>query len=268
MSDPISDDTKAKEAVSIHFGRSAAYYEQHANIQREVADRLIASLKPWRYIIPAGPILEIGCGTGFVTRGLIELFPDRVLEVTDVAPAMVRFCRNKFEGRDNVEFRIFDGERPGNLNRQYAMTISGFVAQWFKDPAHTLGKFLDMTSPGGLLLASFPGNDSFPVWKACCRELGIPFTGNRLPDTEELVVKLSTGQVQVDFYEDRVSQSFNSSADFFRHLKQLGAGFQREGRHLSPKELSMLISHWDEKAGETVDVQYHVVFLAVKKDML
>jgi len=122
MSESITDDTKAKEAVSTHFGRSVDYYEQHAVIQREVAERLIASLKPWRNIIPHGPIIEIGCGTGFVTRGLIKLFPNRTLEITDIAPEMVDFCRNKFNNHENIEFNIFDGEGPEQLNRHYAMT--------------------------------------------------------------------------------------------------------------------------------------------------
>lgn len=255
-----------KPEIRSEFGKSASYYEQYAEIQREIADRLIASLRPWTDILPEGPVLEVGCGTGFVTEGLIELLPNRQIEVTDIAPEMVEFCRQKFEGSANLSFRTLDAEEIKAEPKTYAMTTSGFVAQWFRHPAITMGKFLEATKSGGLLLGSFPGNDSFPEWKEACRDLGLPYTGNELPDTEELVIKLSGGPVQVDFYEDTVRQHFDSSADFFRYMKNIGAGTQQGGRHLTPKELRLLIDHWDEKAGDQVEVSYHVVFIAVKRN--
>lgn len=255
-----------KELVQSRFGQAAAYYDKHASLQREIAQRMIASLRPWIDILPQGPILEIGCGTGFVTEGLIELLPDRRLEVTDIAPEMVEACKTKFKDHEKASFHTLDAEHLEAEPETYAMTVSGFVAQWFDHPAITLGKFLEATKPGGLLLGSFPGNESFPEWRECCQELGIPFTGNELPDTEEILIKLSGGPVQVDYYEDTVTRQFDSAADFFRHIKKLGAGTQQSGRHLSPKELKLLINHWDEKSDGQIDVSYHVVFLAVKRN--
>jgi malonyl-CoA O-methyltransferase len=146
------------------------------------------------------------------------------------------------------------------------MTVSNFVAQWFKDPALTFGSWLDATKPGGLLLASFPGSESFPEWQKYCRELGLPFTGNPLPDVEEMVIKMSVGPSQVDYYEDTIVQTFDSARDFFIHLKQIGASTQKNGRSLSPRELSLLIDHWDSSTEGKIKVSYHVVFLAVKRD--
>ncbi|HYX07428.1 MAG TPA: hypothetical protein VE912_11905, partial [Bacteroidales bacterium] len=115
-------------------------------------------------------------------------------------------------------------------------------------------------------LASFPGNESFPQWRAKCQELGLPFTGNDLPDVEEMVVKMSLGPAQLDYYEDTITESYESAADFFRHLKQVGASTQQSGRSLTPRELKLLIDHWDTSSEGEVSVSYHVVFLAVKRD--
>ncbi len=255
-----------KDSIRTNFSKAVSYYDEHAELQRNIADRLIAALRPWIDILPEGPILEVGCGTGFVTKGLIELLPNRKLEVTDISPEMVEFCRQKFGDQENTSFRTLDAENLDVDPKTYAMTVNGFVAQWFKHPAITMGKFLEATKPGGLLLGSFPGNESFPEWKEACQELGLPYTGNELPDTEEILVKLSGGPVQVDYYEDTVQQKFESAADFFRHLKKMGANTQQEGRHLSPKELRLLIDHWDDKSEGQVQVSYHVVFIAVKRN--
>ncbi len=259
----LADDLK--QQISTSFGAAAPYYDENAQVQREVANRLIASLQPWRDILPQGPIIELGCGTGFVTEGLAELYPKKEIQVTDLSEEMVAFCEQKFD-QDNLKFRVQDAEDPPHEEPHYAMTISGFTPQWFKDPAQTLGRWLEATKPGGLLLASFPGNESFPEWKKKCEELGLPFTGNDLPDVEEMVIKMSVGPAQVDYYEDTVTQHYESARDFFRDLKKLGASTQRSGRSLTPKELSLLINHWDDSTEGDITVSYHAVFLAVKRD--
>lgn len=266
MSERAKVATDLKEEIASVFGSSASYYDKHAEVQKEVAERLIASLQPWRDIIPPGPIIELGCGTGFVTGGLSEMYPRREIEVTDLSKGMVDFCRQKYSGRENLSFRVQDAENPPYEEPHYSMTVCGFSAQWFRDPARTLGQWLEATKPGGLLLASFPGNESFPQWRKKCEELGIPFTGNNLPDVEEMVVKMSVGPAQVDYYEDTITRRFESAADFFRQLKRLGAATQIEGRNLSAKELSLLIDHWDSSVEGAVEVSYHLVFLAVKRD--
>ncbi len=260
----LADDLKQRIATA--FGDTVSYYEEHAEVQREVANRLIASLQPWKDILPAGPIIELGCGTGFVTEGLSELYPQREIQVTDLSEAMIEHCRQKFSDTENLKLRIQDAEDPPYDEPHYAMTVSSFTAQWFKDPAQTLGRWLEATKPGGLLLASFPGNESFPQWRRKCEELGLPYTGNNLPDVEEMVIKMSLGPAQVDYYEDTITQRFDSALDFFRQLKMTGAGTQRQGRPLTPKEFSLLVNHWDESAEGKIEVSYHVVFLAVKRD--
>lgn len=248
------------------FGSSASYYHRRAEVQKEVAERLIASLEPWRDILPPGPLVELGCGTGFVTESLLEMYPGREIWVTDRSPGMVAFCRKRFGGREEVRFRTMAAEDPEEGPSEVAMTVSGFSAQWFRDPPLTLGRWLERTRSGGLLLASFPGSESFPEWREQCSKLGLPYTGNALPDTEEMVIKLSGGPAQVDYYEDRMTREYDSSADFFRHLKRTGAGRQKEGRHLTPREMRLLVRNWDEEAGDSVTVSYHVVFIAVKRD--
>lgn len=250
------------------FDNAAAVYHETAEIQKQVANRLIASLDPWKDILPPGPVLELGCGSGFTSQGLVDLFPGRQLILSDASPRMLETCKNNIGEVDNVDFTIQDGEEIPVEEPTYAMTISSFVAQWFRQPAYTLGQWLEATKPGGLLLAAFPGSESFPEWKKHAQTLGIPFTRNELPDTEEMVIKLSSDITQVDYYEDTITQKFEGAAAFFHHLKQIGAGTQLSGRSLSPKELKMLIDYWNEQEPDGVTVSWHVVFLAVKRNMV
>lgn len=261
-----SGSNSKKQQIADGFGESVKAYEEEAELQRNIADRLLASLKPWRDSIPSGPIMELGCGTGFVTKGLAELYPDREIHAIDISEEMVEFCRQKLKDYPRVKVDQGDAEQFSDEEFHPSLTVAGFVAQWLKDPAITLAKWLELTKPGGLLLASFPGNESFPEWRKYCRELGLPFTANPLPDVEEMVIKMSLGPSQVDYYEDTVTQTFESSAHFFQYLKKVGASTQLGDRSLSSRELSMLTDHWDSSTEGQVKVSYHIVFLAVKRD--
>lgn len=248
------------------FDDSASYYHKNATVQQEVAERLVASLDPWKDTLPQGPVVELGCGTGFLSRGLARLFPNRDLVFSDRSQSMLNRCREYVAPREGLHFEQWDAEQVTVDNPTYALTASSFAAQWFQDPAHTLGQWLEVTKPGGLLLAAFPGSESFPEWRKHAEALGLPFTRNDLPDTEEMVIKLSSDHTQVDYYEDTISQTFKRAGDFFRHLKKLGAGRQLQGRHLTPREMKLLIRHWDASSEGVITVSYHVVFLAVKRN--
>ncbi|HET6528362.1 MAG TPA: methyltransferase domain-containing protein [Balneolaceae bacterium] len=266
MSEKVASNDDLKQKIISSFGSVAGYYDQHAELQQQIAGRLIASLEPWVNIIPPGPIIELGCGTGFVTKGLINLFPKHEIQATDLSEEMVDYCRAQFGNDEQLKVAVQDADEPPYEKSYYGMTISSFLANWLKDPALSFAKWLEATQPGGLLLAAFPGNESFPNWRRYCRELGLPFTGNPWPDVEEIVVKMSVGPSQVDYYEDTVTQTFDSARDFFNHRKAIGASTQTAGRSLTADELSLLVDHWDSSTEGKVKVNYHIIFLAVKRD--
>ena len=80
----------SKVNLAQHFGKAAPYYHHQAQVQRYAADRLLDWIETTQ-VLP-GKILELGCGTGFLSQGLVQLFPQNDLEITDLAPGMVEFC--------------------------------------------------------------------------------------------------------------------------------------------------------------------------------
>ena len=254
--------------IARNFSASVDYYHERAVIQRKVADGLIASLKPWKDIIPPGPVLEVGCGTGFISGQILEEFPDREITISDLSEEMLVFTSQQLKNKDGTSFAVLDVNELEEQDEQYALIISNFAAQWFEDPAMGLDRLVKCLKPGGILLTAFPGNHSFTEWYECCLELGLPFTANELPDVEEVVVKLSLNPVQIDYYENDLFQDFDSSFEFFQHIKKIGAGTSKTGKSLSAKQLRLLTSFWDNKANGKVRVKWHVIYLAVKKEIL
>ncbi len=56
--------TVNKQAIAAAFGRAAALYEQHADLQRQSADVLLAMLPQRKYT----HVLDAGCGPGWMSR--------------------------------------------------------------------------------------------------------------------------------------------------------------------------------------------------------
>ncbi len=261
---------KEKPDLLPHFDRAAEQYEELAGLQQETAGRLAAALEPWKLILPPGPVLEFGAGTGFLTRELIRILPDREFTVTDLSPAMLEQCRRQLGAdAERLKFEVLDAEEFTPGQQEWALIAGNFAAQWFRHPPLTLSRFTEALKPGGLLLTAFPGADSFPEWRKICLELGLPFTGNLLPDTEEMVIKLSIGDgkapYEVDYYEDTRTVTYPSALDFFRYLKRIGADATLTGKRLTPAQFRLLNRHWDKTSPDGVRISWHMVFLVVKK---
>ena len=88
MTDNVPD---RRGRIAAAFGRADAY-DDAALVQRAAA----AQLARWvgQAVLPANPrILELGCGTGFLTKSLSERLGRARWTVSDVAPAMVARAR-------------------------------------------------------------------------------------------------------------------------------------------------------------------------------
>lgn len=254
-----------KQALAQRFGQAAAVYNAQAQMQKCCARQLINAL-PDDLELPSGDILEIGCGTGFVTQQLIQRFPDRTLQITDLSAEMLQFCQAHLQipAQQQISFQQMDGEAIA-LSQPCAMIVSGFAIQWFQNPIQSLLNLFHQIQPCGYLLLSFPTDRSFPEWKQVCHSLHLPFTANLLPNAEAVMLAFQSEAKHCRKHEESVCLTFAGAADFFRSLKSIGAGLNQSGQQLSLTEMRQLIQHWDRQAGNSVTVHFQVCFLIIQR---
>ena len=242
-------------------------YHQHAEPERDSAKRLADSLEPWRYSVPAGPILEVGAGTGIFTPHIRRILPKRDIEVTDASKTMIDAAQSNLadDANDRLSFSVLDAEKDEISTQKYALICGNYVAHQFEQPAVTLEKLALGLRIDGLMLMGFPGEDSFKEWRSVCVDLGIPYTGKDMPGTEPLVIHLSMGPVQVDFYEDQSTWYFDDFTSFLTHMSNGGIDIQKQDRKLSEKEISLINENWKNKKDGRLGITYHNVFLALKR---
>ena len=73
------------QIVAETFAAHVGEYERSARLQAQSAEKLAGHLPE----LDDAKILEIGCGTGFLTQHLLERYPDADFLITDLAPEMV-----------------------------------------------------------------------------------------------------------------------------------------------------------------------------------
>jgi len=240
-----------KQRVGHAFGEAAESYEDAAPVQRLAAQQLadqIAALP-----LPARPrILEIGCGTGFLTAALHRLIPDAELIASDLSSKMVAACR---AGHPGAAYLVMDGERPCLQEARFDLVCGSLAVQWFEDMDGSLTRLCRLLKPGGRLAFSTLLCDALAEWRRAHEDEGLAVGA---PDfaAPTKVQHFSFEGAALRLDEERVTERYDDGAAFVRALKTIGAGTPRPGRKpLSPSQLKRVLRRF-EGAGSVAT--YHL----------
>jgi malonyl-CoA O-methyltransferase len=235
--------------IAAAFDRAAGDYHAHARVQPLVAARLLAYLDP---LPTPDHILELGCGTGGLSGQLRQRFPESTLLVSDIAPAMVRTCRCYLQTMGGTtRFVVMDGEQPAITGARFDLIISSLAFQWFHDLAAACHTLTTLLRPGGTLLFSTLGTDTFREWRDLCTTAGIPCGTPVFPSANALESCLGRGWVREEYRH----VTHGSVLEFLRSLKQLGANTPRAGHY--PAEVAGLRP---VLGTGPLEVTYHVLY--------
>jgi malonyl-CoA O-methyltransferase len=146
-----------KAAVASRFNRSARTYDAHCGVQRSMAARLVGRLQR---VPDPRQILELGCGTGYLTGLLASAYPGARIRAVDFAGRMVEVARRRVASTQ-VEFQVADAETAAFAEGRYDLIVSNATIQWFDNPAGTLGVLAAALRPGGQMVHTTFGPATF-----------------------------------------------------------------------------------------------------------
>jgi malonyl-CoA O-methyltransferase len=240
-----------KERIAKAFSLRADAYDFAADVQWLIAARLAERIEPADFTYRPR-ILEIGCGTGFLSARLMKAFPAGEMVLTDIVPSMLDRCRERVG--NGPRYRVLDGERPLGLTGSFDLIVSSLAFQWFVDLEAGLDRLRDLLAPNGRMLFATLGCKTFVEWRDAHAAVGLDCGTPNYPSMESFPWPKGWKN-RLD--EELVRQPYSNGHDFVKSLKALGAGEPALGhRPLSTGAFRRLLASLE--GGFTAT--YHVLY--------
>lgn len=247
------------------FSAAAVTYDRFARVQQAVADRLLRTL----VAAPSpGRVLDIGCGTGFLTRRLADLWPEACVEGVDWASGMIDQARRHRDQDGRPLFTLADATTyegsPSHV--PYDQLVSASSLQWMPPLDRTLMHVAGLLRPGGHFAFAVMLDETLDEIRAAEAAVvpGLPKAVS-LPSSSEMDAALAAaGLMSTDSFIDEHVVHAPSAAELLRELHDVGAsGSLNAARpNLNRRQLRAFCDHYEThfRDAEGVFATYRVGF--------
>jgi malonyl-CoA O-methyltransferase len=211
------------------FERASSRYEACAHLQTQVSDELLERLEAFRF--EPRTVLDLGSGTGRVTRELKRRYPRALVIALDLAPGMLREAR-----RHQRLWRRFarvcgDALRLPLKDGSVDLLFSSLMLQWCEPLDAALAEVRRVLRPGGFFAFSTFGTDTLQELRSAWAQVDGFNHVNHFPDLHEVgdaVARAGLTEPVLDV--DRIELGYPDALALMRDLKAIGAHNVTAGR--------------------------------------
>ncbi len=233
--------------IEKRFSAAAGTYDRHARPQLSLA-RSVCDFLP--EIVPA-QILELGCGTGQLTRLLSDKFPDVRIDAVDLSEKMIAHSRKTFKSFPQISWiqgdaQTWEGTDPCPL------IVSSAALHWTADLQKTFNHIFQCLEKNGIFSLGMMLRGTLRELWEIRREIAPEKTpADPLPKMEVLVEQLHTAGFQI-LRKKRSSEevSYDDATAFLQAIHEQGVtGVKITSTHmpLNRSEINRLITIYQER---------------------
>ena len=210
----------AKQQIARQFSRAAGTYDLAAQLQNQVAEKLIDSIPAQLH----GVVVDLGCGTGWALEKIALLGrPNNRFELTavDIAPGMIEVAQARVA---SAKFHCCDLEKTPLADHIADLVFTSSSIQWC-DTAAAMQEIKRISKPGGLLLASTFGPGTFTELRSAWLSAGDRQSRVHDFDSCETIetIMRQQGFKDVTLGSEIHQVEFNSVDELLQSIKQIGA---------------------------------------------
>lgn len=219
-----------KSLVRKSFDKAASAYHQAATLQLNVAEQLLSRLD---YIqIQPKTILDIGCGTGFITHGLKKKYPKATIVSLDISTAMLKTLSKLNDGWFKKSKTVCaDAENLPFAEQSFDLIISSMTFQWCQNTQALFAGIHRCLKADGLLLFSSFGTDTLKELNSAWAQVDTQVHVNQFEDMHNIgdaLINLGFHLPVMD--AERIIQYHQNVFDLMHSLKAIGAHNINAGR--------------------------------------
>ena len=238
-----------KELMRDRFAKNLKNYDENAKIQKRMAKRLMD------FISNKSPqnILEIGCGTGFLTKLIKQKLDYKKLTTIDI----VKDCEYYIKNIDNnIEFIGDDIEEfLKNNSNKYDLIISNASLQWIENFENVIISLKGiLTSDGELIFSTF-GPENF-------REIyHVIGTTLKYYSIFELQKMFQNSIIEPEIH----IMAFNTPKDVLKHLQLTGVNGV-ENKTWTKKDLTKFENGYQNICNRRPTLTYNPIYIKITKE--
>ena len=208
--------TTDKEIIQNRFAGNFESYNRLAIVQRQVAARLgclIQKTKKQDF----NRILEIGCGTGFLTQEILSNYSVKEYVLNDLADSAFNEVQ-KYTGNLNYgDFNFISGDAEETIfPDQLDAVFSASSIQWFQNIERFLKKMHALLNKNGIIAISTFGKNNFKEIKTTLN------VGLKYKSLSELCNLISPDYTIIHAEEWTQEESFQGPHEVLKHMKLTG----------------------------------------------
>lgn len=255
-----------KDKVRRSFAAAAQNYDSVAQLQRQVGLSLVRRF-PLRDPLHQ-VVLDVGCGTGFLSHQLAASLPGYLLAL-DIALPMLQTCRAHYQNM-SAGYLCGDAEWMPIKDKSIDSIYSNLALQWAQDLSETLCGFKRILRPSGRLVFATFGPKTLQELKAAWAHVDAYKHVNEFHSATEIENYLTLAgfgglRIENEVYVSR----YDSVETLMRELKGLGAHNVNRERNPKPTtktQLQHMIEHYQaQMPGEDILASYEIIFVQASK---
>jgi malonyl-CoA O-methyltransferase len=211
------------------FDRASASYESAAGLQARVAAELLERLAVFAF--EPRVVLDLGAGTGRVTRELRRRYRRALVIALDLAPGMLREARRHQQLWRRFERVCADALRLPLADASVDVVFSSLMLQWCQPLDTALAECRRVLKPDGFFAFSTFGPDTLHELRGAWASADGYNHVNHFVDVHEVGDALvRAGLMEPVLDVDRVEVSYPDALSLMRDLKAIGAHNVTAGR--------------------------------------
>jgi malonyl-CoA O-methyltransferase len=211
------------------FERASASYEAAADLQARVAAELLARLELFRFAPDV--VLDLGCGTGRVSRELKRRYPRALVIALDLAPGMLREARRYQRPWRRFERLCGDALRLPLRDGSVDLIFSNLMLQWCEPLGVALAEVRRVLKASGFFAFSTFGPDTLYELRSAWAQADGYNHVNHFSDMHEVGDVLAhAGLMEPVLDVDRIEVGYPDVITLMRDLKAIGAHNVTAGR--------------------------------------
>jgi malonyl-CoA O-methyltransferase len=231
-------DLPAKRDVQRAFAHAARTYDANAFLQREIANRLLERLD---YIkLQPARIVDLGSGTGYLTRKLRERFAGAAITSIDLAFDMLQYARGQLPRKPILarllrhspveNFVCANAESLPLANEKVDAIISNLTLQWC-DVELVAKEIVRTLKPNGLFMFTTFGPDTLKELRTAFRMIDDKPHVNTFVDMHDIGDMLvAAGFADPVMDQEMITLTYSDLKSMLREMKGIGAHNVLPGR--------------------------------------